>query len=135
MRKNFLQALAVMIGYIIGVGMFGLPFLISKAGILTFFVFIILLGFVQYLLHLIYANLIIVSDGYHRLPGYAEIYLGKKGKIVVFVAKLVGSYGALIAYIIITGIFLNQLLSQYFGGSEFLYATSLFIIEIGRAHV
>lgn len=129
MRKNYFQAIAVMVGYTIGVGMFGLPFLISKAGILTFFIFIILLGSVQYLLHLIYANLIIVSDGYHRLPGYAEIYLGKKGKIVVFIAKLVGSYGALIAYIIITGIFLNQLLGQYFGGSEFLYATLLFIIE------
>ena len=129
MRKNYFQAIAVMVGYTIGVGMFGLPFLISKAGFLTFFIFIILLGSVQYLLHLIYANLIVVSDSYHRLPGYAEIYLGKKGKIIVFIAKLIGNYGALIAYIIITGIFLNQLLSQYLGGNEFLYATLLFIIE------
>lgn len=129
MRKNYWQAIAVMVGYTIGVGMFSLPFLISKAGVLTFFIFIIALGTVQYLLHLIYANLIVVTEGYHRLPGYAEIYLGRGGKIIVFIAKMVGSYGALLAYIIITGIFINQLLSPYFGGNEFIYATLLFVIE------
>jgi len=127
--KNYFKAIAVMVGYIIGVGMFSLPYLISKAGVLTFFVFIIVLGLVQHLLHLIYANLIVVTKGYHRMPGYVGMYLGRDGKRLVFIAKLIGNYGALLAYIIITGIFLYQLLSPYFGGSEFLYATVLFALE------
>ncbi|MEA3464330.1 MAG: aromatic amino acid transport family protein [Patescibacteria group bacterium] len=127
--KNYYKAMAVMVGYIIGVGMFGLPYLINKAGILTFFIFVIILGFAQHLLHLIYANLILVTKGYHRLPGYVGMYLGKDGKRLVFIAKMIGNYGALLAYIIITGIFLHQLLSPYFGGSEFLYATILFALE------
>ena len=127
--KNYFKAIAVMVGYIIGVGMFSLPYLISKAGVLTFFIFIIVLGLVQHLLHLIYANLIIVTKGYHRLPGYVGMYLGRDGKRLVFIAKMIGSYGALLAYIIITGIFLHQLLSPIFGGSEFLYATVLFALE------
>ena len=118
-----------MVGYIIGVGMFGLPFLVSRAGLLSFFILIAVLGLVQYLLHLIYANLIISTKEYHRLPGYAEIYLGRWGKIVVFIAKLIGNFGALLAYIIITGIFLNQLLGPHFGGNEFIYASALFFIE------
>ncbi|MBU4319367.1 MAG: hypothetical protein KKF30_19070 [Proteobacteria bacterium] len=127
--KNYYLAAAVMVGYIIGVGMFGLPFLVSRAGLLSFIILIAVLGLVQYLLHLIYANLIVVTEGYHRMPGYAEIYLGRRGKIIVFIAKLVGNCGALLAYIIITGIFLNQLLSPYFGGNEFIYASILFFIE------
>lgn len=127
--KNYFKAIAVMVGYIIGVGMFGLPYLINKAGLLTFFIFIIILGLVQHLLHLIYANLIIVTKGYHRMPGYVGIYLGKDGKRIVLIAKLIGNYGALLAYIIITGIFLHWLLSPIFGGSEFLYATILFSLE------
>ena len=127
--KNYFKAIAVMVGYIIGVGMFSLPYLISKAGVLTFFIFIIVLGLVQHLLHLIYANLIIVTKGYHRLPGYVGMYLGRDGKRLVFIAKMIGNYGALLAYIIITGIFLHQLLSPMFGGSEFLYATILFVLE------
>ncbi|MBU4375113.1 hypothetical protein KKH38_01260 [Patescibacteria group bacterium] len=127
--KNYYLAAAVMVGYIIGVGMFGLPFLVSRAGLLSFIILIAALGLVQYLLHLIYANLIVVTEGYHRMPGYAEIYLGRRGKIIVFIAKLVGNCGALLAYIIITGIFLNQLLEPRFGGNEFIYASILFFVE------
>ncbi len=127
--KNFWLAVAVMVGYVIGVGMFGLPFLVSRAGFITFFIFLAILGPAQYLLHLIYANLIIATKAYHRLPGYTEIYLEKHGKIIVSIAKLIGNYGALLAYIIITGIFLKQLLFPIFGGSEFFYSTTLFIIE------
>jgi len=128
-HKNFFLALAVMIGYVIGVGMFSLPFLISKAGFFTFILFIVLLGFIQHYIHLIYANLILITKDYHRMPGYAEIYLGRNGKIIVSIAKFIGNYGALLAYIIITGIFLNELFSPIFGGSEFIYATILFFIE------
>lgn len=123
--KKYFRAVAVMIGYIIGVGMFGLPFLTAKAGYVTFFIFLITLGFAQYLIHLIYANMIVVTESYHRLPGYVGIYLGQKSKIMVFIAKVTGNIGALLAYIIISGIFLNQLLSPVIGGSEFFYTTAV----------
>ncbi len=129
MQKKYFQAIAVIVGYTIGVGMFGLPFIVSKSGVLVFLAFIIVLGIVQHLLHLIYANMIVLTHKYHRLPGYVEIYLGKKGKIITFIAKLIGNYGALLAYLVITGIFLNQLFSPYLGGNEFIYSTILFIVE------
>jgi len=129
MRKNYFQAIAVMVGYVIGVGMFGLPFLISRAGLLSFFVILIILAFVQHFIHLIYANVILETPSSHRMAGYAGIYLGKFWKQVTFLAKLIGNYGALLAYIIITGIFLNQLLGPYLGGNEFIYASILFFIE------
>lgn len=129
MPKNFLKAIGVMVGYIIGVGMFGLPYLVFESGLLVFFVLIIGLGLTQYFLCLIYTNVILVTNEYHRLPGYAGKYLGKNGKKIAALAKLIGNLGALLAYIIITGIFLNELLSPLFGGSELLYASVLFAIE------
>ena len=118
-----------MTGYIIGVGMFSLPFLFHKSGILVYFLFLLVLLPAQYVLHLIYANLIIVTKNFHRLPGYTEIYLGKKGKGIVFFAKVFGNYGALIAYIIVTGIFLHELLFPIFGGNEIIYGSIIFFIE------
>lgn len=129
MNKNFLPALGVMIGYIIGVGMFGLPFLVSKAGTVSFFLLLILLGFTQYFVHLVYANVILSTKEFHRMPGYAGIYLGNKWKHFTFAAKLFGNLGALLAYIIITGIFLYQLLGPILGGNEFIYASILFFIQ------
>ena len=128
MPKNYFKAIAVLIGYIIGVGMFGVPFLVSKSGMYVFLVLIVSLGLMQHFFHLIYANVILVTKDYHRLPGYAGVYLGKNGKRVATFSKLVGNYGALLAYIIITGIFLNDLFSPYFGGNEFIYASLMFTL-------
>ena len=128
MHINFLSAAAVMVGYVIGIGMFGLPFIVAKAGLLAFFVFLIIFGFIQYFIHLIYANLIVVTKSFHRMPGYARIYLGKAGELIVFVAKMTGNFGALLAYIIITGVFAHELLGPVIGGSEFLYGSILFIV-------
>ncbi|MCD4761331.1 hypothetical protein K8R32_00015, partial [bacterium] len=68
-RKVFYEAIAVMTGYIIGVGMFSLPYLTVRAGLVSFFLFLVGLGYVQYTIHLIYANLIVVTRTYHRMPG------------------------------------------------------------------
>ncbi len=124
-----LDALAVMIGYIIGVGMFGLPYLTSKSGLIPFFILLTLIGTVQYFLHLMYANLIVDNGGNHRLPGYADIYLGRRAKIFTFIAQVIGNYGALLAYTILTGVFMHQLLGPILGGSEFVYGTVIFAAE------
>lgn len=129
MQKNFIQATALLIGYIIGVGMFSLPLLVYKAGILSFLILFVVFGFIQYFIHLVYSDIILETKDYHRLPGYVEIYLGKKWKELGMLASFVGSYGALLAYTIITGIFLFQLLNPIFGGSEFFYASAAFFLQ------
>lgn len=128
-RKNYYQAVAVLIGQIVGVGIFGMPFLIAKAGILSLFFLVIGIGLVQYLIHLIYANLAIVTPTFHQLPGYTETYLGQRWKNLVFTASLVGNYSALLAYTIVSGAFLYQILAPVFGGSEFIYGSLIFLIE------
>jgi len=127
--KKYWQSVAVMMGYIIGVGMFGLPFITSKTGVVLFFFYLFFLGLIQYFVHLVYANMIIATKEYHRLPGYVNIYLGRAGKHLVFVSKLLGNYGALLAYIIISGIFLYELLGDSFGGTPFIYASLIFFLE------
>jgi len=127
--KNYYYAVAVLVGQIIGVGIFGLPFLIAKAGLLSLFFLIVFIGIVQYFMQLIYANIVIATPTYHQLPGYTSQYLGSESKQVVFLASLISNYCALLAYTIVSGTFLYQLLSPALGGSDFFYATSLFIIE------
>jgi len=129
MNKKLAQSVAVMVGYVIGVGMFGLPYLTMKSGIASFLLLIIGFGLLQIMFQLIYANLMLETGKLHRIVGYAEMFLGKKWKTVSFAAAAIGSYGALLAYIVITGIFINQLLGPILGGSEFLYASVLFVLQ------
>ena len=50
-----------MVGYIVGVGMFGLPYLTVRAGWLSFIILLAVLGSAQYLIHLVYANMIVIN--------------------------------------------------------------------------
>lgn len=125
--KNYWQAVAVMIGYIVGVGMFSLPFLVARSGWLVFIIWFVVLGAVQHLVHLIYASVINANPGYHRLPGYVYKYLGYKGMWLAFLAKIFGNYGSILAYLIISSIFLQELLSPFFQASLFFYVTAMFL--------
>jgi amino acid permease len=125
---NFIKALAVFLGTIIGVGIFGLPFLAYKAGffIVTFY-FILMVSIVIWL-NLIYGEVVLASKKNNRLPGHVKEYLGEKWKKISFGVTLVGLNGALLAYLIIGGGFLSSFLTPLLGGNSLLYTLLFFII-------
>jgi len=126
MSKNYLLAVATLTGTIIGVGLFAMPFVINKSGIIPLFIYMAVLAVIQYFLHLLFAEVILSTKDKHRLPGFMEKYVNKKGKNLAFFVDIIGGYGSALAYIIIGGLFLHQLLNSYFDGSIFLYSTILF---------
>jgi len=126
MSKNYLLAVATLMGTIIGVGLFAMPFVINKSGIMPLFIYMVVLAVIQYFLHLLFAEVILSTQDKHRLPGFVGKYIDKQSKKIAFLVDIIGAYGASLAYIIIGGLFLQQLLNHYFSGSIFLYSTILF---------
>jgi len=126
---NYFLAIAVLIGAIIGVGIFTLPFIFYQSGIILLPIYMIILGIIQYYLHLLFAEVVLSTNGCHRIPGYVEKYFGKKAKYVTLIMAMLSDYGVIIAYIIVGGLFFHQLLNPLFGGGVFLYTTILFAIE------
>ena len=128
MRKYF-QSVAMITGTIIGVGMFSVPFVVVQSGYVFLLVYLPALVLVEFFLLRLYAEIILSTNGHHRMPGYAEKYLGKPFKWLGVCISTLGNFGAVLAYIIIGGIFLNELFGARFGGSMLMYTTVLFIIE------
>lgn len=129
MSKNYFYAIATLIGTVVGAGIFALPFVISRSGIATLFIFLPLLVLTQYYLHKMYAEVVLSTKTEHRIPGYTEIYAGKKYKSLASLFSIIGGYGSLLAYVILGGIFLHGLLGNFLGGSPFIYSIILFSIE------
>ncbi len=127
--RNYIAAIASLVGATVGVGMFTLPYASIQAGILTVLGFFVVLGVMQHWLHKIYAEIVLSTKERHRLPGYAEKYIGPSSKKIIVVLVTVASYGSLLAYTIIGGDFLFQLLSPYFGGTVFIYTTLLLVLR------
>jgi len=125
-NSDFFQALAILTGTIMGVGLFSLPYITAKVGILTMLFYFLILGAVITLIGLFYGEIALRTKGLHRLPGYTEKYLGKRAKIVAFISSSLGLTGAILAYLIIGGRFLGAILQSCFGSSDFVYVLIFF---------
>ncbi len=125
---NFLKALSVFLGTVIGVGIFGLPYVAFKAGFFVVVLYFLFMVLIAVSIHFLYSEVILGTKETHRLPGYVEKYLGEKWKKITFFIMIVGLTGALLAYLIIGGEFLNFLFAPYFGGSPTLYTFLFFAL-------
>jgi len=106
--KNYLAASAILGGTILGVGIFGLPHVFSKAGFLTGLFYLVLCCFLVTLTHLIYGEALLRTGGEHRMPGLAKIYLGKAGFYLATISVFISMSGVLLAYLILGGQFLQN---------------------------
>ncbi len=124
----FLKSLSVFMGTIIGVGMFGLPFVASKAGFSVVFIYFVLMVSIAIIVHFFFAEVALGTNNIYRLPGYVGEYLGIAWKKASFIVIATGIFGALLAYLIVAGKFLNSLLGPYIGGSAFIYTIIFFLL-------
>lgn len=120
--RNFFQAIAILIGTIIGVGVFGIPYVAARVGFGIALIYLIGLGIIALLVHLFYGEIVSKTLGKHRLVGYAQKYLGVWARRVAAISSILGRYGALLAYIIVSGQFLKAL----FGGSLMNWSLAFF---------
>lgn len=111
--KNFVVALSTLIGAIIGVGMFGLPYVASRAGVFPMMINMVLVGLIMVFLHLVYGEIILRTEGNHRLVGYAKIYFGKAGKFFASIIFFLTLYLALLAYLLVGSEFLQTFFSGW----------------------
>src|SRR3989344_225283 len=102
----------------VGVGIFGIPFAFAKAGFWIGFLFLVGIGFITLLLNFIYGEIILRTHQPHQIVGYTQFYLGNIWKRIMFFSIILNTYAALLAYIIIAGEFLPNVVSPFFYASS-----------------
>lgn len=114
----------MLIGTIIGVGIFGVPYVVARSGVAIGLIHFVVLTIAVLLIHLWFGELTLRTKAHHRLVGYAGQYLGPWGKRVAALAGIGGVYGALLAYLIVAGSFLHQLLGPTLGATPWHYSVA-----------
>jgi len=99
MARTF-AAVSVLIGTIIGAGILGIPYVVMRSGFLIGVINMILVAIIMLFIYLYLGEIGLRTKENHHLSGYAEKYLGKKGKIIMFIAFAFGIYASTIAYLI-----------------------------------
>lgn len=124
-KKRFWAAVATLMGTTIGAGVLGIPYVISKAGLLVGLIEIVLLGLAIMLTNLLLGEVVLRTKGDHQLTGYAEKYLGKTGKRIMALTMVFGIYGALTAYLIGVG---DELTKLFPIANNFVYSLAYFFV-------
>ncbi|MFY9461735.1 MAG: aromatic amino acid transport family protein [Candidatus Sungiibacteriota bacterium] len=121
LNSRFLQATFLLAGTIIGVGMFALPFVFAKAGFWLATLELLLLTFVTIMMNLFYGEVILRTQSRHLLPGFVQLYLGKKLFYIESFSAFVGFSGGIFVYILLGGTFLANLLGLSHGLGQVLF--------------
>ena len=123
-KKCILEAIATLVGFIIGAGILGIPFVAARAGFWTGVVDVVLIGIALLVVNLYIGEVVLRTKKHHQLTGYAKKYLGLIPYRFETLATIIGTYGALTAYLIGEG----KVLSTLFGGKEMTYSLIFFVV-------
>lgn len=97
---EFSEAVATLVGTIIGAGVLAIPYAIMRAGFLTGLLSLIVLSIAVIFLYLYLGEVVLRTRRKYQLTGYAQKYLGSKGMKLMTFSMVFSIYGALIAYLI-----------------------------------
>jgi tyrosine-specific transport protein len=97
-NKKFFVAVSILVGTCVGAGILGLPYVASKTGFSITFLYLLGLGGIVLLVNLYLSEIILRTKEKHQLIGYAEKYLGRKGRHFMEFAVVFGIYSAMVAY-------------------------------------
>lgn len=137
MKSLFLPT-ALLVGTVIGAGIFALPFVFQKSGLLAGFFYLVVLSLIVYIVHLMYADIIVrANQPHHRFPGYAGIYLGNTAEKFSTIVVLLATFLTLTAYLILSVSFFNLVTDKIPVFYKLLIfwavATATIFLKIGKA--
>jgi amino acid permease len=122
-NKQLFTAVSIITGTCIGAGFLGIPYVTAKAGFLTTLIYIIIFSIILLLVNLYLGEIILRTKKNHQLTGYAEKYLGKKGKYIMLCATKFVIFAAIIAYTIGVGESISLLI---FGNIKYFIPIGVF---------
>ena len=125
---RFIFLLSAYIGTIFGVGIYGLPYVVSRAGIFVFLGFLLFIGFLVYLVNIVYADVVSRENDDQRFVGYIREYVGNRAAHAYLWINIASYWGTLLVYLLVWGKFAQLIISP--GGKipEIVFSLLLFLI-------
>ncbi|MEK9157227.1 MAG: aromatic amino acid transport family protein, partial [Patescibacteria group bacterium] len=117
-RVSLWRGIRPLVGTVVGVGFFGLPFVFAQAGYWVAFLELIVLVAVQILFLGMYADLALAKKGHARFLHIIGDAFGPLGKLLVALSFFGTLWGAMIAYLIAGGEFLSYVTKSWFSLSS-----------------
>jgi len=113
------EAIAVLIGTIIGAGVFTLPYVAVNSGLITTLIWLIIISFITIYLHLAFGEIVLRTKKEFRLPGYVGHYLNSSAKKLILLTTFFTFSFSLLIYLLLGSQFLKVILNSVFTDFSF----------------
>lgn len=132
--SNFLLPVGMLAGAIIGAGVFSLPYALWPFGALGAALYLGALGAVFAFVHLLYADLVLRTEGISNFVGIARRYLGNPGLLLTLFTGVFQMFFVLLIYLVLSKSFFALLAPReiFFGVAGFWFLGSLAIFLSAR---
>lgn len=108
--KNFVLPTSLLTGTIIGAGIFSLPYVFHRIGIVASVVYMGVFCIVLTLMHLMYADIVAASRERHRFAGFARNLLGTRWYIPAIIVGVMQLFLVLTIYLVLAPSFIRLFL-------------------------
>ena len=126
--KNYIYPIAVFSGGMLGVGFLGLPYIAMKAGIWLMLLYFLVLTTLVVVINMIFCEISLKTPDYKRFPGFVGYYLGGKAKVFQTLSTVLGTFGVLLAYLLIGSQFLKLVLYPIIPCNDLYYLLAYFFV-------
>jgi tyrosine-specific transport protein len=126
--KDYIYPIAVFSGGMLGVGFLGLPYIAMKTGIWLMLLYFLVLTALVVVINLIFCEISLKTPDYKRFPGFVGYYLGKKAKVFQTLSTVLGTFGILLAYLLIGSQFLKLIFYPILPCNDLYFLLAYFFI-------
>lgn len=127
-KAKFIFLLAAYIGTVVGVGMYGLPYVVSRAGVGLFLGYLALISLLVYFGNMVFADVVMRSERQERFLGYVGEYVGKKSETFFTVTMILSFWGTFLVYLLVWGRFAQVLFGPWVHVADLVFSSLLFIV-------
>lgn len=124
---SFWEAFATIVGTVIGLGIFAIPFAARNTGVTPTVALIIFIAIMSVLVSVLYAEIVIFDKREECIVSYARRYLGNWIGRFETCSVFFGYTGSILAYVLAISVFVKELIPQ---GENYIWPIILFYTAI-----
>lgn len=107
------EAIAALVGTIIGAGVFTLPYVAKLSGLILAIFWLVVVSFIILFLHLAFGEIVLRTKDNYRLPGYTGYYLGTPAKKFILITTFLTFSISLLIYLLLGTEFFSLILKNF----------------------
>jgi amino acid permease len=129
MKKNlsFWEAFATIVGTVVGLGIFAIPYAAKNVGVAPTVALIIFIAVMSVLVSILYAEIVIFDKREECIVSYAKRYLGQWMGRIETCSVFFGYTGSILAYVLAISVFVKEFIPQ---GENYFWPIILFYTAI-----